>query len=155
MNNNLRINHPAILVCFILVSVLGFLWYDPFFGDQWMTMEGLDPEMITANPPGAGIWISNIIATIVPLYVLAWLFVKLNVRSGINGAGYGLLITFSFVFLTKMTNDMFAQHPYALSWITGGYEMISMTLSGFILGAWTKTRSSKTGLAQGAVSDNG
>lgn len=143
MKTNLRINHLAILVCFVLLTGLGFLWYGPLFGSSWMEMVGLDPAQVEANPPGAGIWISNIIATIIPLYALAWILIRMGVSSGIQGAGIGLMISFSFVFLSKLTGDLFAQNPYALSWITGGYDMAAMTLAGFILGAWSKKRESK------------
>jgi hypothetical protein len=37
-----------------------------------------------------------------------------------------------------MVTNMFAQQPYGLAWITGGFDMVGMTISGFILGAWTK-----------------
>lgn len=140
MNNDMKINHLAIIVCFFLLTGLGFLWYGPLFGDPWMEMVGLDPAVVAANPPGAGIWISNIIATLIPLYVLAWLFIRMGVKSGVEGAGIGLLISFSFVFLSKMTGDLFAGNPYALSWITGGYDMAAMTIAGFVLGAWTKKK---------------
>ena len=138
METHNNINHLAILVCFILLTGLGFLWYGPFFGDPWMEMVGLDAASVESNPPGAGIWITNILATVIPLYALAWIFKKMGVRSGITGAGIGLLISFSFVFLSKLTGDLFAGSPYALSWITGGYDMVALTLAGFILGAWTK-----------------
>jgi len=144
MNMNLRINHLAILVCFLLLTGLGFLWYGSvLFGDPWMEMVGLDRATVEANPPGASIWVTNVIATLAPLYVLAWLFIKMGVDSGIRGAGIGLLISFSFIFLSKMTGDLFARNPYALSWITGGYDMVALTVSGFILGAWTKTKKSE------------
>ena len=78
MNTTLKINHLAVLVCLILSFVLGFLWYGPIFGDAWMGMVGLDLATIEANPPGAAIWITNVISSLVPLYVLAWLFVKLD-----------------------------------------------------------------------------
>lgn len=138
MEQKLKINHLAVWLCVILLFVLGFLWYGPLFGDQWMDMVGLVKAEVEANPPGAGIWISNVISTVIPLYVLAWLFLKLNVSSGLQGLLYGFLISFSFVFLSKLTGDMFAQNPYALSWITGGFDMVSLSLSGFILGAWRK-----------------
>ncbi len=132
------INHAAVWVCVILLTGLGFLWYETLFGELWMEMSGLSLADIEANPPGAGVWITNFIATVVPLYVLAWLLHNMNVESGMGGAGIGLLISFSFVFLTIMTGNMFAMKPYALSWITGGYGMVAMTLSGFILGVWRK-----------------
>lgn len=132
------INHAAVWVCVILLTGLGFLWYETLFGELWMEMSGLSLADIEANPPGAGVWITNFIATVVPLYVLAWLLHNMNVEFGMGGAGIGLLISFSFVFLTIMTGNMFAMKPYALSWITGGYGMVAMTLSGFILGVWRK-----------------
>jgi hypothetical protein len=101
-------------------------------------MVGLSMEEIEASGPGAGVWITNLIATVVPLYVLAWLLLKLNVTTGLRGAGIGLLIGFAFIFLSRMTSDMFSQNPYGLSWIVGGYSMVALTVSGFILGAWTR-----------------
>ena len=133
-----KINHLAVLACVILLTGLGFLWFGPLFGEQWMGMVGLDMATVEANPPGTGVWITDFIATVVPLYVLAWLFGKIGVSSGVQGAGMGLLITFSFIFLSTLTGNMFAQNPYALSWITGGFDMTAMTLSGFILGVWRK-----------------
>ena len=41
MEQKLKINHLAVWLCVILLFVLGFLWYGPFFGDQWMEMVGL------------------------------------------------------------------------------------------------------------------
>lgn len=137
-----HINHLAILVCVIALFVLGFIWYGPLFGDSWMEMVGLDPEQVEANPPGAGVWLTNLVATVLPLYVLAWLLLKMDVKTGLKGAWIGFVISFSFVFLSQMTGDMFAKAPYALSWITGGYSMLALTLSGLILGAWAKRPSS-------------
>jgi len=137
MENSLKINHWAVLVCVVLSFALGFLWYGPIlFGEAWMSMVGLDMATIVANPPGAGAWITNLISSLVPLYVLAWLFTKLDIRNGLKGAGIGLLISFSFDFLSRMTSDMFAKAPYELAWITGGFDMVLLTISGFILGAW-------------------
>ena len=135
---NLNVNHLAVWASIILLTVLGFLWYGPIFGDKWMGLVGLDPATVEANPPGAGIWITNIIATVIPMYALAWFFDKLNVRTWSDGIIYGLLISFAFHFLSNMTGDMFAQRPYGLSWITGGYTMVALAISGAILGAWRK-----------------
>ncbi len=135
---NLKINHAAVWVCVVLISILGFLWYGVLFEEQWMEMVGLDLAAVEANPPGTGTWITNFIATVVPMYVLAWLFTRINVDSAVQGGIIGFLIGFAFVFLSKMTGDMFAQAPYALSWITGGLDMVSLTLAGLVLGGWRK-----------------
>ncbi len=134
----LKINHLAVLVCVVVASVIGFLWYGPLLGEKWMSLEGLDPEVVAANPPGAATWITNLIATIVPAYVLAWIFTKINVKSGLEGATYAFAMSFAFNLLARMTNDMFAGNPYELSWIVGGNNILALTVMGFILGAWRK-----------------
>ena len=62
----LKINHAAVWVAIVVMSVIGFFWYDALFGDKWMAMVGLDLATIEANPPGIGIWITNILA---PFYL--------------------------------------------------------------------------------------
>ena len=92
----LKINHLAVLVAIVLQFVLGFLWYGPLFGEAWMGMVGLDTAAIEADPAGAEEWITNIFSAIVSMYVLAWLFTKMNVDTLAKGCLYGLLIGFSF-----------------------------------------------------------
>jgi len=136
--NNLKINHLAVLVCVVIMHALGFLWYGQLFKDQWMKLVGIDEAAIQANPPSNSVWVLNFIAVVAPLYMLAWLFTKLNVISGLRGASIAFLITFCFHHLSVMNNNMFAGAPYGLAWIVGGYSLVAMTISGFILGTWTK-----------------
>jgi hypothetical protein len=136
--NNLKINHLAVFVCLILLHVLGFLWYGPLFGKQWMAMVELDPANMEGGAGQAGLWITNFVASLAPLYMLAWLFTKLDVTSGLRGAGIAFLITFCFHHLSVMSGNMFAGEHYGLAWIIGGFSLVGLTISGFILGAWTK-----------------
>jgi len=130
----LKINHLAVWVAIVLLFVLGFIWYGPLFGDKWMGMVGVEADA----KPEIGTWITNIIASVLPVYLLAWLYTKLKVQTLLEGLCYGFLISFVFVFLTRMTNDMFAQNTYVLSWIVGGFSVVGMSLAGLILGAWPK-----------------
>jgi hypothetical protein len=134
----LKINQLAVWLNIVLLHFLGFLWYGPIFGDTWMEMVGLTMADAEAGSASAGLWITNFIATVIPMYVLAWLFTKLDIDNPIKGVLTGFIIAFSFNFLSTMTGDMFAQNPYALSWITGGFELFAFSLAGFILGAWRK-----------------
>lgn len=136
--NTLKINHLAVIVCVIVLHVLGFLWFGPLFGETWMRMVELDPETMQAGSGEAGIWIANFVAIVAPLYFLAWLFTKLEVTSGMRGAVIAFLISFCFHHLAVMSGNMFAGQPYGLAWIVGGYWLVALALSGFILGVWTK-----------------
>jgi hypothetical protein len=86
----------------------------------------------------AGIWILNAVSIIAPIYLMAWLFIRMNVTTGVYGAVIAFLITFCFHHLGVMNANMFAGQPYGLAWITGGYSIAGLTLSGFILGSWIK-----------------
>ncbi len=135
----LKINHLAVLVAVVLQFVLGFLWYgNVLFGEAWMGMVGLDMAAIEADPPGAEEWITNIVSAVVSMYVLAWLFTKINVTSLVQGLLIGLVIGFAFVLLSNMTSGMFAKDPYGLAWITGGFTMVGLGIGGAVFGAWKK-----------------
>jgi hypothetical protein len=134
----LKINHLAVLVAIVLQFVLGFLWYGPLFGEAWMGMVGLDMVTIEADPAGAEEWITNIVSAVVSMYVLAWLFTKINVTSLLQGLLVGLLIGFAFVLLSNMTSGMFAKDPYGLAWITGGFTTVGLGIGGAVFGAWKK-----------------
>ena len=134
----LKINHLAVLVAVVLQFVLGFLWYGRLFGEAWMGMVGLDMATIEADPAGAEEWITNTVTAVVSMYVLAWLFTRINVTSLVQGLLIGLLIGFSFVLLSIMTSGMFAKDPYGLAWITGGFTTAGLAVGGAVLGAWKK-----------------
>lgn len=136
--SELKINYLALLVCVVFLHVLGFVWYGYLFNEQWMAMVKLDVAAVEANPPGAGVWITNLVSSVASVYMLAWLLVKMNVMSGMRGAALGFFISFTFHHLPSMTSNMFAFMPYGLAWITGGFSLVGMSVSGFILGAWTK-----------------
>ena len=136
--NEFRLNHLAILVAIILQFVIGFLWYGPLFGEPWMGMVGLDLASIEADPANIGTWITNLISAVASVYLLAWLFVKLNVGTFSKGLLYGFVIGFVFVLLSVKTSGAFAKDPYGLAWITGGFSTVGLAVAGAILGAWTK-----------------
>lgn len=134
----LKMNYLAVLVSVIWMFVLGFLWYGPLFGEPWMGMVGLDMSTIEANPPGASLWVSNVIGSALPIIMLAWLFTRMQVTSAITGMVLGALMGLIFFLSPTIVNGMFAQQPYELAWITGGFQTVGWAGSGMILGAWKK-----------------
>ena len=119
----------------------GFIWYGPLFGEKWMAFVEIDQASMQQESMNMGVWILNTVAIIAPIYLLAWLFTKINVTSGIQGATIAFLVTFCFHHLSVMNANMFAREPYGLAWITGGYTLTWLTVSGFVLGAWRKENS--------------
>jgi len=136
--SNIKINHLAVWICIVLTHVLGFLWYGPLFGEKWMALVQMDQVTMEQESMSAGPWVMNSVSIIAPIYLLAWLFTRMDVTSGIQGAAFAFLIGFCFHHLSVMNANMFAREPYGLAWITGGYNLTWLTISGFILGSWVK-----------------
>lgn len=121
--------------CFRFSMVRAFVWR------KWMALVKIDQATMEHGSMNAGIWILNSVAIIAPIYLLARLFTKMSVTSGLQGALIAFLIVFCFHHLPLMNANMFAGEPYGLAWITGGYSLTWLTVSGFILGAWKKVKS--------------
>jgi len=138
--STLRINHLAVWLCIILMHVFGFLWYGPLFGEKWMAFVNIDQESMQNDSMNPMIWVLNSIAIIAPMYALAWLLARMDIRSGVMGAVIAFVVVFCFHHLPLMNANMFAGVPNGLAWITGGYSLTWLTISGFILGTWTKQR---------------
>jgi hypothetical protein len=136
--NTLKINHAAVWICIVLMHVFGFLWYGPFFGDAWMAYVGIDQSSMQEDSMNPMIWVLNSVAIIVPMYALAWLLMKMNVTSGTQGALIAFVATFCFHMLPTLNAGMFADEPAGLAWITSGYSVTWLTISGYVLGAWVK-----------------
>ena len=139
--NNLRINQLAVWICIIGMHAFGFIWYGPLFGETWMTFVQMDQATMQEESMQAGVWIMNSVAIIASIYALAWLLALLNITSGIRGAGIAFIIVFCFHHLPVMNANMFAREPYGLAWITGGYSLVWLTITGFVLGSWVKQKS--------------
>ena len=131
-----KINLLAVLVAVVIQFVLGFFWYGAFFGESWMGMVGLDLATIEANPPGAGVWITSVAESVLSMSVLAWLFVRLKVNSLAIGIWLGFVVGFSLVLMSGMVSGMYADDPYWLNWINGGYTTVGLMLGGAVLGIW-------------------
>jgi hypothetical protein len=138
MSESYKINYLAVLASIIWLFVLGFLWYGPILGEPWMKLVGLTMAEVEANPPGASIWIANIIGSGVPVLIMAFFFSKMNVQSAMTGLIYGLLIGFCFNLMPTIVNGLFAKSPYGLAWITGGFQTVGWGVTGLILGGWRK-----------------
>lgn len=137
----LKINHLAVWVCIVLMHGFGFLWYGPLFGEKWLALIEMDQATMQADSMNPGIWIMNAVAIIASIYLIAWLLTKMDVTTGIQGAVIAFLVTFCVHHLPLMNSNMFAGAPYGLAWITGGYSVTGLTISGFILGTWVKRSS--------------
>ena len=133
----LKINHGAVWVIVVLGQAIPMLWYG-IFAEQWMNLNDLTEE--DAMSGGSTPYIVSIITAIAFGYMLAWVFVRMNVKTWTDGLKTGFIMGFPIAILGTMTMYLFSMQPYALSWIDGGQNLIIWSVSGALLGGWTKEK---------------
>jgi hypothetical protein len=128
------LNIWAVIVAAISTFVVGWMWYGPLFGKQWMSLVGLTEEKIREG-------------NMVKIFGLAFIFelvMAYNLAMFLNdasidwkmGALYGFLTGFGWIFLAIGVQSLFERRSWKYIFINGGYWAVSFTVMGIILGAW-------------------
>ncbi len=135
--NRLKINHLAVWIIVVLGQIIPAVWYG-IFADSWMAYNNLKMEDI--DPNNFKPYVVSIITSVAFSYMLAWVFVRMNVNTWLDGLKTGIIMGFPIAILGTMTTNMFSLRPYGLAWIDGGANLIIWVIAGMLLGAWTKEK---------------
>lgn len=128
------INLLAIGAAALSSFVLGGLWYSPvLFGKAWMRATGITEES-AKQQNRVKVFGLAFIASLIIAFNLA-MFLGNDSSLG-TGAFYGFLAGFGWVAMAFAINDLFEQRPCTLFAINAGFNTVSFTLMGAILGAW-------------------
>lgn len=130
----MELNYLAILAATAASFVLGGLWYSPvLFGKVWMVETGITEESAQQR---------NMVK-VFGLAILATLIVAFNLAaflgpeaSLVSGAFYGFLAGAGWVAMAFAVNDLFEGRTLRLFAINAGYQTLSFTLMGAIIGVW-------------------
>lgn len=129
------LNIGAVLVATLAGYGIGAIWYSPFlFAKKWMNSIGMSED--NADMSGIG--------KIMTLSFFFHLILAFNLGMFLNdptigaseGAFYGFLTGFGWVFFVIAINSMYESRPWSYVFITGGHWTITFTIMGLILGAW-------------------
>lgn len=132
-----RINPLPILISFILLQLIGFVWYhEDLFGTAWLRDVGLDPYHAPAL--GVSIWVVMVLGTLLKVYLLALILNALGVRSWTSGLLWGIILGFGLLAMTLASHHGFAMRPARQTLIEGGQEILGYALAGAILAGWPK-----------------
>jgi uncharacterized protein DUF1761 len=123
-----------VVVAALASFLVGGLWYSPvLFGKAWMAANGFtDKDLEGGNPAvifGGAFVLALVIAT-----VLAGVVGRNGSLS--SGAVTGAVLGLGVVAAAIVIVGLFERKPPALLLINGGYQLVTLTLMGAILGAW-------------------
>jgi hypothetical protein len=129
------INWLAVLVAVVVTQALGFLWYGPLFGKQWIAASGRTSEEIQAEGPGPAMVVA-VVAGLLQVVALALIIELLANPELMDGLGWGLIVGAAFCGATTVTAGVFQGTNSTVTWLYFGYQVVAMAIAGAILGAW-------------------
>ncbi|MGG1631729.1 DUF1761 domain-containing protein [Rossellomorea sp. NRS-1567] len=127
------INYLAVIVAALSSFVIGGLWYSLLFGKAWMVENNIDEEDLKNGHMGkifGGAFTLSLIISIVLVLFLG------PDRNGMIGASAGFTAGLFWVATAMGITYLFERKSIKLFFINAGYNVVTFTLMGFILGVW-------------------
>lgn len=132
-----EINYIAVVLGGIIAMVLGFLWYGPLFSRPWMRLVGLSAEKIAAAKDSmAKGYLLSFISALVMSTVLFWVVKVVAPFSVVDGAFLGGFLWIGFIAYPLINAMVYAQKPFKLFLIDGGYYLVVMVINGILFTLW-------------------
>jgi hypothetical protein len=131
MDSSMHVNWLAILVAALSAFGVGSIWYGPLFAKAWMREAGVSPEKArSANIPKlfGTVFVLNLIAA-------GSLFIGPS-GSWRFGLFAGFMTGLTFISTALGVIYLFESRSLRLWLINGGYQVVSFSVMGTILGAW-------------------
>jgi len=117
----------------ISTMVVGYVWYSKaLFASQWMKLSGHNEADLKK---GAGqAYTTMFVASLVMAYVLDWFLIATGKTGWMDGAKIGMIASLGFVVTAFIGDFAFNKKPWSLFWIFAGFQLVSTTIAGAILG---------------------
>ncbi|MBI2612836.1 DUF1761 domain-containing protein [Candidatus Kaiserbacteria bacterium] len=140
------INYLAVLGAAVVAIGLGFLWFGPLFGKQWMESIGITPDKMeamkaAAKEKGMGKnYAIMTLSTLVMSYVLAHALIFASTYLNTTGTTAGLQTGFwnwlGFVVPVTLGSVLWDGKSWKYWFITAGYYLAALLLMGVVLALW-------------------
>lgn len=137
------INYLAVVVAALASMVIGFLWYGPLFGKQWMQLSGMTSNTMEAakNRNMNALYAIAFVGSLVMAYVLAHALVFASTYLQVSGISAGLMTGFwnwlGFVAPVTLGVVLWENKPWTLWILNNAYYLVTLMVMGVILALWT------------------
>ena len=118
---------------------MGFFWYGPGFGKQWMKAMGYDKmskkDLEKMKQKGQKSMIFMVINSIITAAVLSCILSFFNPASIGMGAVFGFVVWLGFYATSQMGSVLWDGKPWSLYIINTGFYLANMVIMGAIMAA--------------------
>ncbi|HIJ11979.1 TPA: DUF1761 domain-containing protein [Candidatus Woesearchaeota archaeon] len=126
------VNYGAVLVAAVAYFILGWVWYGPLFGKQWMKLQGMDPKKVDKSGMG-GKLAAAFVANLVLAYVLAQYVLVGNIG---NGLITGFWLWLGFVATFSLSSVLWEKKPFTLYLLNNAHNLLGILIMAAILVSW-------------------
>lgn len=128
------VNYLAIIVAGVASMIIGYVWYGPLFGKNWMKLVGISQQDIEAGkkemPKTYGLMY---VSSIVMAYVLAVFIYYAAATDIVSGAMVGFWAWLGFVATVMSGSVLFEKRPVNLYYLNAGYNLVTLVVMGAII----------------------
>ena len=141
MASVVSINYWAVLVSAVVGMGLGFLWYGPLFGKQWVKLMGFSDkqmkQMKESNKKGmTKSYTIMVISTLVMSYILAHFVDYVQALTVMEAVTLGFWLWLGFFATTQIGSVLWEQKPFKLYLINTLHYLVVLCVMAVILTVW-------------------
>src|SRR3989338_7746645 len=127
MSEFVDVNYFAVLAGAVANMVLGFLWFGPIFGKQWMKLMGVKSNKMSKDQEAKMpmTYSTSFALAIVMSFVMAIVIDFAYANTLILGAKIGFMCWLGFVLATHANSALFENKPKEQVMISTGYYLIA------------------------------
>ena len=135
------VNYLAVLACVVVAMVLGYVWYGPLFGKEWMRLMGINRDsMGSGNQNMPMLYGIQAIGALLTAFVMSHSLIFASVYLHESGISAGLQTGFwnwlGFIASVTVGMVLWEGKPWRLWVIVAGYWLVAMCTTGVILALW-------------------
>ena len=132
------VNYLAVLAAAVAGFVVGFLWFGPLFGKQYMALMNLDKKkMKEAKKKGMGKTLTvAFLSTLLMSYILAHFVGYVQATTIVDGIVLAFWLWLGFFATTELGMILWEGKPFKLYAIKTLHNLATLAIMGAILAVW-------------------
>lgn len=135
------INYLAVIVATISSMVIGFVWYGPLFGKQWMALMGIASKSMDAGKKGMGkryglMTLGSLVMSFVLAHSLVFASTYLKLDGLMAGLDAGFWNWLGFIAPVTLGSVLWENKSWKLWVLNNGYQLVTLLVMGCILALW-------------------
>ena len=126
-----------IILSVVASMIIGFVWYGPLFGNQWMKLVNLTKKDIEDSKDKMPLTYAGMaVISLIQAVVLYQFIISQNIIGVMGGVLIGFFVWFGFVATVNFSTVLFSKKPFELFAIESGYQLVYLLMAGALIGAW-------------------